>query len=686
MENPKGLHEILISSKRAYRQSKSMKMDPFVLLSAFIQGTDDLFDENLRTQVALICNLRCVKGYVELAKTIDDCSKNYADTSVELVKGHRVLCSFLKKYPFTPNETPYDTKAVATEKWFAAEAQCEATNLRLSNIANGDLPRFVHFARRLIDDTLGELTPACLMKILQSGEHGKGSTVECGFEASTVYYKYSLTKPLSTRLAMNYAKAAISLNKRWSKHLESNVVWDEIPYKSSSPAYAEKRMLDNAVALGESERISFVEKDARSMRPIGVGNSLNMFLQLGVKNVMAEKLLKCGVDLSDQSKNREMAYIGSLAGMRDDLGINPQQYSTIDLASASDTVSLGICQKLLPPDWFGLLSDLRHESGVLNGETITYSKMSAMGNGFTFPLESLIFWAVAQATAEDLGIELNKEDLAVYGDDIICPNSMSHALIENLTFCGFTVNTEKSFVSGPFKESCGADYFQGINVRPFYLKRRMDTAKDLYFVANAILPKATDIDCRVSKGYKRVYQTILIHLANQGPVLYGPLSAIIHDDPKGRKVYHDCETFLAVPLSFYNDSGFGYLSVTNKIKLFNKGWFQKGPKRWRNATLSALISSNLPYYLAPCEVSSTVKGVSESLRFITRIEAMGSRVSTDKKNRLDDRYDNWFEKYDISSNGTTKITHKRKSSTTFYLQPAPNWDGNVNKGDRKSVV
>jgi hypothetical protein len=675
MQIQQDLHSYLNDVKKTSSlRLPAIHADPFALLSTFVLGTGDLFDTTLQSQINIICAAKDVKGYVELASTIDSYTKNYVTDDVELVKGHRVLCSMLKKYPFSTNETPYDTRATAILKWRAAETQCGETNARLhQNKVDGDFPSFIAIAKRLIADCLGDLSTDVIMKILAAGEHGKGTSTECPFVASTVYHKYKSTTLYSTRKAKNYAKAAISLNRRWYHYLDGCEIRTKVPFLHSSPAYVESQLLDEVIAISDHERISFVEKDAKTMRPIGIGNTLNMYLQLGVKKILGEKLLKVGVDLTNQQKNQNMARMGSLVGSVGD-GKRPEQYSTIDLASASDTVSIGICELLLPSDWFGLLCDLRHESGVLDDEVIVYNKMSAMGNGFTFPLESLLFWAIARATAEVKGFILDKEDLAVYGDDLICPLMFAPDLITNLEFSGFTVNSEKSFIQGSFKESCGADYYQGINVRPYYLKRRLMTVKDLYHVANAIVPRTLDKDCRVSRGYSAVYCFIAKTINELGSINYRPLSDIFAHDKSGRTTFHDSEFGLAVPFSYNCENGMGYMNTRSKVTLFNKKWFPRVSKDQRNAALSGYISCTLPYALRIVEKPKGDKDVVESLRLLTRLQSLSDDVDNL------DQYSSHQEKFSIDPSGITRITVKGSPNTMFRLHPVPSWDGYASKG------
>jgi hypothetical protein len=106
--------------------------------------------------------------------------------------------------------------------------------------------------------------------------------------------------------------------------------------------------------------------------------------------------------------------------------------------------------------------------------------VSTMGNGFTFPLQTMIFGCVVEACAEALEIELQRPrggtlgQFGVNGDDIICPKGLYDVVCRLLTILGFEVNKTKSFHEGPFRESCGGDFFKGSPVRGVYLKTLAD--------------------------------------------------------------------------------------------------------------------------------------------------------------------------------------------------------------------
>lgn len=210
---------------------------------------------------------------------------------------------------------------------------------------------------------------------------------------------------------------------------------------------------DNAIpTIHCSNKVTFVPKNVTSLRPIAIEPNGQMMMQLGVHEYLAKVLSRIGNDIRHQQRNQSLARIGSTDG----------SFATIDLASASDSISIALVYQLLPSDWFTFLYQNRAPKMELaDGTTHIYEKFSSMGNGMTFALETLIFYALARAVCKD-GL------ISVYGDDIIVPTQHSQTLIGLLECCGFTINEDKTFLDGPFRESCGADWYQGHYVTPKY--------------------------------------------------------------------------------------------------------------------------------------------------------------------------------------------------------------------------
>jgi len=653
--------------------SKESDKVPFQLLQAFVEGTGDLFHVDLRTKIGEICRTFDVKGYMELSDQLDAEIPKYSNSiDIDIVKGHRVLCSLLKKYEFSPKFSPYKPKATAIEKWYAAEAQCGETNARLRNwIDNVSLrPSWVHRARAVIQDVIGEsITPELMKEILSSAYHGKGTSTETPFEASSAYFKYANPNPHSTTSALPYVMAAISRNPRWFANLERSQACQVCDINR---AKHEEMIMRKAIRITEQERNSFVNKTVKVLRIIGIGNSSNMCVQLGVKTVLMRMLKACSIDLSDQSKNRELAYQGSLEGTYAEKGSDDwlEQLSTIDLASASDTVSLGICELLLPTEWFALLCDLRHESGMIDGTNIVYNKMSAMGNGFTFPLESLIFYSILKATTEDQGYEYDTSRNAVYGDDLICPYKVTTALIDNLTVAGFTINSEKSFLTGMFKESCGRDYFQGVNVRPFYLKRALTSTEDFYHVGNTLVSHCSSFTA-VAPGYKSMYGFIHTVLKLTGHINYGPLTELLTFDKEGKRVWCASETALSVPLAYYKaNSDLGAVDFRTRIAVLNdKQFLPRMSKKHKNAYITHMMDmgTTLFMHVTTSYEPLAFKHVSEETRLLCAFD------SDRDCNARPGQYDK--SNLDIDANGTIVPVVKRCIRHSCSLRSHSHWNG-----------
>lgn len=157
-----------------------------------------------------------------------------------------------------------------------------------------------------------------------------------------------------------------------------------------------------------------------------------------------------------------------------------------------------------------------------------------MGNGYTFELETLIFFAIACAVVRKSGgVGLGGVDVWVYGDDIIVPTESAGALLSVLKFCGFTANERKTFTIGPFRESCGGDYWDGEAVRPHYLKEDPNEPHKLISLANGIRRLAAqDPTGRLTGDLRRAWFAVLDLLPKQvrdcrGPEALGDL--VIHD-------------------------------------------------------------------------------------------------------------------------------------------------------------
>jgi hypothetical protein len=233
--------------------------------------------------------------------------------------------------------------------------------------------------------------------------------------------------------------------------------------------------------LIQGSRLTTVPKNEDTERTIAIEPSGNMALQLAAGEYLTLGLRAIGVDIRDQQpKNKLLAQSGSIDG-----GI-----ATIDLKSASNLYGCDLVRLLLPPKWFRLLMQIRSEQIELpSGEQLRLNMISTMGNGFTFPLMTLINCALIYAYRCQRGgpnLFIDWTHTAVFGDDIIVPTHEYTGICELLSSAGLVVNHDKSFCEGPFRESCGGDYFDGVDVTPFYVRRLASNA-DVYTAINQCL-------------------------------------------------------------------------------------------------------------------------------------------------------------------------------------------------------
>lgn len=332
-----------------------------------------------------------------------------------------------------------DRKGAAFEKFLESEEICYKTNKKLRNPDDVDYQRratLIFQMQRKISELLG---PCPRFEELNFG-FGPGSNVGCG-------------KNTSVRMKLSSdATATVEAGRAFSAVADQFHAW---------PGLLKPRAV-------RGSNWTTVPKTFRTDRGINVEPLINTFVQKGIGSHIRSRLRSAGVDLNDQTANQLLAQLGST------IGDGPGSLATIDLSMASDCISYILVLDLLPVDWFDLLDTYRcAQCKMPNGKWRYIEKFSAMGNGYTFELESLIFYAVLQTICPANSV------ISVYGDDLICPVEYFDAVVDALELLGFRVNTAKSFKDTPFRESCGKDFWNGTNVRPCFLKADI-SLKELY--------------------------------------------------------------------------------------------------------------------------------------------------------------------------------------------------------------
>lgn len=247
-------------------------------------------------------------------------------------------------------------------------------------------------------------------------------------------------------------------------------------------AAAERRRFESfGFTRVDGGKIFFAKKNAEISRTCCTEPNLNMMFQKAAGAFAERRLRECfGISLSTQPMyNRELARRGSIDG----------SFATIDLVSASDSIGLQMFKAALGSCPFkDMVLMSRCENAVLpNGVSLELSMVSTMGNGFTFPLQTIMFASAVRACYEVMGFPCDdsKTQFGVFGDDIIVRREAYEFIVRMLNKLGFEVNMQKSFSSGPFRESCGGDYFKGSNVRGVYIKS-LETSQDICSAINRL--------------------------------------------------------------------------------------------------------------------------------------------------------------------------------------------------------
>lgn len=149
------------------------------------------------------------------------------------------------------------------------------------------------------------------------------------------------------------------------------------------------------------------------------------------------------------------------------------EFATIDLSNASDSVSYALVKRVLRGTslYRAVICTRSDKTRLSDGSVIELAKFAPMGSALCFPIECLIFAAVCEVSCRRLGRNLYYR---VYGDDIICHEDLVPNVLALLDALHFTVNKDKSFhgrADFNFRESCGGEYVNGVDVTPFKVSR-----------------------------------------------------------------------------------------------------------------------------------------------------------------------------------------------------------------------
>jgi len=229
----------------------------------------------------------------------------------------------------------------------------------------------------------------------------------------------------------------------------------------------------------------YVPKSMKTLRVISMEPTTLQYLQQGVDrcartHISEHPHLRRHLDLNDQSVQRKSALKAS----------KTRHFATVDLSAASDSVSYELVKKVFhgTPLYPFLVALRSRTSRLPSGRVVRLAKFAPMGSALTFPIESLIFACFAECTVRYVRhvTGVSYPEYHIYGDDIIIHEACLSDMVANLRLCGFRINEDKSYAGDHrFRESCGCDAYDGVDVTPLKIGRR--------FTARRVSPRTPGV-------------------------------------------------------------------------------------------------------------------------------------------------------------------------------------------------
>ena len=303
--------------------------------------------------------------------------------------------------------------------------------------------------------------------------HGPGTTAE-GLRGNTKY-----------------------LFSTWPMRLERELPFSEFGICSIRNQDAEDRLAGLTYLLPRDEtpvKVCFVPKTAKKPRVIAIEPVAMQYMQQAIADWIRPRIETLGrytagrVNFSDQSVNSNLARQASIDG----------KHATLDMSDASDRVSCKQVAAMLQsvPSFRRCVFACRSTRARLpQGKPFALRKFASMGSALCFPIEAMVFFLTIVAgrmvrsgkAFSPRGVLKASRGIYVYGDDLVVPADEAPAVASDMEAFGLLINPQKSFWTGKFRESCGKDYYAGVDVTPVYLRHRIPSdRRDVHGVVSLV--------------------------------------------------------------------------------------------------------------------------------------------------------------------------------------------------------
>lgn len=270
----------------------------------------------------------------------------------------------------------------------------------------------------------------------------------------------------------------------WTERLERIFPFGEYAIPSWRSYYLLERVRFLAPGEERPVRVVSVPKTQKTPRIIAIEPTCMQYMQQAISQRLVDLLesdyhTQGMIGFTDQVPNQLLAQEGSLYG----------DLATLDLSEASDRVSWQLVSEDM---WYPgspfeeALDATRSRRADVRGHGVhTLSKFASMGSALTFPIEAMVFLTcvfvgISRVLDRPVTTKLIQEyrsSVRVYGDDIIVPVEFATAVTEVLEALGFEVNKRKSFWTGRFRESCGAEFYAGEDVSITRVRREFPQSR-----------------------------------------------------------------------------------------------------------------------------------------------------------------------------------------------------------------
>lgn len=259
-------------------------------------------------------------------------------------------------------------------------------------------------------------------------------------------------------------------------------------------------------------KVVSVPKSWKKRRNIAVETATAMYTQQGLREGLYAALSNSQwwashVSLEHPERNREYAKLGSMFG----------GFATVDLSAASDSVGMEFVRSVFADT--PLASILHLFTGKefdVEGNVVSSKIFATMGNAIAFPVETMVFALIAEEACQATN---TRPEFQVYGDDIVVPARAVGALMILLERYGFNVNKAKTFINEKgvsfFRESCGGEYLNGVNVTPLRISRRFRGLPTDSRGVEEIQGVISFANEAYTYGFKTLYKLLVAYLFEQ---------------------------------------------------------------------------------------------------------------------------------------------------------------------------